>query len=207
MRARLAIAYSQQNIEWREVLLKAKPDALINISPKATVPVLQLESGQVIDESFDIMLWALDKSDPHQWLGHDLNTRNEIHTLIQENDFHFKPNLDRYKYSVRFPEKTPEEHRKAGEEFLAALEHRLTLSSYLVGEKITLADAAIFPFIRQFVGVDSKWFEGAPYPRLREWLQSWLTSTLFQSVMIKHTPWKSGDAPIEFPAPDVNHSP
>lgn len=206
MRARLAIAYSQQRIEWREVILKAKPDALIKISPKATVPVLHLQNGQVIDESFDIMLWGLNKNDPDLWLGNDPNTRNQINALIQENDFLFKPNLDRYKYSVRFPEKTPEEHRKSGEEFLAALEHRLTTSSYLVGDAITLADAAIFPFIRQFVGVDPSWFEDAPYPKLRVWLQTWLTSALFQSVMIKHAPWHSGDTPIEFPSPHTNHA-
>ena len=199
MRARLAIAYSQQRIEWREVLLKAKPDELIQISPKATVPVLHLENGQVIDESLDIMFWALNKNDPDLWIGNDPNARNQINTLIQENDFLFKPNLDRYKYSVRFPEKTPTEHRKVGEQFLAGLEQRLTLTPYLIGEQITLADTAIFPFIRQFVGVDPKWFQDAPYPKLRAWLQQWLDSALFQTVMKKHAPWNNGDIPIVFP--------
>ncbi len=199
IRARLAITRSGQAIVWREVLLKEKPEELLRLSPKATVPVLQLVDGRVIDESREIMLWALEQSDPENWLDENINKRNEINALIHENDFHFKPNLDRYKYAVRYPELTAEEYRNLGERFLAHLEQRLTLTPYLVGESKTLADAAIFPFIRQFSGVDTEWFQDAPYPKLRFWLQQWTESELFLYVMPKHAQWRKGDTPIVFP--------
>ena len=199
IRARLAIAYSGQAIVWREVLLKEKPTELLRLSPKATVPVLQLVDGRVIDESREIMLWALEQSDPEKWLDENINKLNQINELIQENDFHFKPSLDRYKYSVRYPELTAVNYRNLGERFLEHLERRLTLSTYLAGERKTLADAAIFPFIRQFSGVDPEWFQDAPYPKLRYWLQQWVESELFQNVMPKHIQWKEGNTPIVFP--------
>ncbi|MFT5720746.1 MAG: glutathione S-transferase [Motiliproteus sp.] len=198
IRARLAIAYSGQAIVWREVLLKDKPAELVRLSPKATVPVLQLVDGRVIDESRDIMLWALGKSDPEEWLDEEPETLTLINELIQENDLDFKPRLDRYKYADRYPEFTALEYRQQGERFLGQLERRLTQTRYLAGARKTLADAAIFPFIRQFAGVDPEWFQAAPYPRVRNWLQHWLASTLFQEVMPKHAPWKEGDRPLVF---------
>lgn len=200
IRARLAIAYSGQAVVWREVLLKEKPTELLRLSPKATVPVLQLVDGRVIDESLEIMLWALEQSDPEKWLDENRNKLSHINELIQKNDFHFKPNLDRYKYSVRYPESTVINYRNLGERFLEHLERRLTLTTYLVGERKTLADTAIFPFIRQFSGVDPEWFQDAPYPKLRYWLQQWVESELFQHVMPKYAQWKEGNTPIVFPA-------
>ena len=200
IRARLAIAYSGQAVVWREVLLKEKPTELLRLSPKATVPVLQLVDGRVIDESLEIMLWALEQSDPEKWLDENRNKLSHINELIQKNDFHFKPNLDRYKYSVRYPESTVKNYRNLGERFLEHLERRLTLTTYLVGERKTLADTAIFPFIRQFSGVDPEWFQDAPYPKLRYWLQQWVESELFQHVMPKYAQWKEGNTPIVFPA-------
>ncbi|MEH6472970.1 MAG: glutathione S-transferase [Halopseudomonas sp.] len=199
IRARLAIAYSGQAIVWREVLLKEKPTELLRLSPKATVPVLQLVDGRVIDESREIMLWALEQSDPEKWLDENINKQNQINELIQENDFRFKPRLDRYKYAVRYPELTAVDYRNLGERFLEHLERRLTLTTFLVGERKTLADAAIFPFIRQFSGVDPEWFQDAPYPKLRYWLQQWVESELFQNVMPKYDQWKEGSSPIVFP--------
>ena len=205
IRARLAIASSGCEIVWREVVLRAKPDSLLRVSPKATVPVLQLESGQVIEESWEIMIWALEHNDPDNWLdaNHNTNTKttiqNQINALILENDVHFKPSLDRYKYADRYPEKSVVEYRAEGERFLELLEQRLKLNLYLAADHCTLADAAIFPFIRQFAGVDPAWFEQASYPRLRSWLQQWLDSKLFQSVMAKLPPWQEGDTPLVFP--------
>ena len=200
IRARLAIACSGQSVVWREVALKEKPDSLLKISPKATVPVLQLETGQVIEESWEIMLWALNQNDPEHWLDPDSSIQHQINGLILENDVHFKPCLDRYKYADRYPEKPAEAYRSEGEIFLALLEQRLKLTTYLAGERLTLADAAIFPFIRQFAGVDPVWFERASYPRLQLWLQQWLDSDLFQSTMVKYSPWQDGDDPVVFPA-------
>ncbi len=200
IRARLAIAYSGQAVVWREVLLKEKPAELFTLSPKATVPVLQLVDGSVIDESREIMRWALEQRDPDKWLDENIKKQNDINELVQENDLHFKPSLDRYKYSVRYPALSAVDYRNRGERFLEHLERRLTRSAYLAGERKTFADAAIFPFIRQFSGVDPEWFQDAPYPKLRDWLQQWVESELFQHVMPKYAQWKEGDTPIVFPA-------
>ncbi|MFT6917287.1 MAG: glutathione S-transferase [Motiliproteus sp.] len=199
IRARLAIAYSGQAIVWREVLLKEKPAELLRLSPKATVPVLQLVDGRIIDESLDIMRWALALGDQKGWLAKEPDRQALILALIQENDIQFKPSLDRYKYADRNPEFSAEEYRQQGEQFLAHLERRLTQTPYLAGATKTLADAAIFPFIRQFASVDPEWFQEAPYPRVRGWLQRWLASELFQEVMPKHPPWREGDEPRVFP--------
>ncbi|WP_299181380.1 glutathione S-transferase [uncultured Neptuniibacter sp.] len=197
IRARLALAYSRQTLIWREVVLKDKPAAMLEISPKATVPVLQLPQGEVIDESFDIMQWALQQSDPDNWL--DQTNRPEIIALIAENDLEFKPHLDKYKYADRFPEESMTTYRARAELFLTSLEQRLEQHPFLLGDKITLADAAIVPFIRQFAGVDAQWFQHAPYPCLRRWLEAWLNNELFLSVMKKYPQWKEGDRPLLFP--------
>ncbi|MCW8945504.1 MAG: glutathione S-transferase [Sedimenticola sp.] len=193
IRARLAIAYSGQKTILREILLKDKPAAFTNSSPKATVPVLQLVSGDVIDESMDIMFWALKQNDPAHWLPATTNEQRQIDQLIKENDLQFKPRLDRYKYASGHPEMTEQEHRIAAEPFLLHLEKLLCRHRFLIAERTTLADAAIFPFIRQFAGVERQWFQDAPYPKLRAWLQDWLGSPLFQSVMVKYSPWKEDD--------------
>ncbi len=199
IRARLAIAYSGQSVELREILLKDKPEAFLKLVAKATVPVLLLADGHIIDESWDIMLWALEQNDPANWLDHRLIIANDMSQLVEENDNQFKPNLDRYKYAPRYPEQTESEYRILGERFLQKLERHLELTPNLVGERLTLEDAAIFPFIRQFAGVDPKWFQSAAYPNLRLWLQHWLDSELFKSVMQKYAPWHEGDNAIIFP--------
>ena len=184
MRARMALKYAGVEVEIREISLRDKPKQMITLSPKATVPVLVLLDGRVIDESLDIMNWALSQQDKDGWQQIDLNAAK---TLIGENDGSFKQSLDAYKYAERHPEKTPEEHRQDGEVYLAKLENMLLAhGDGLFGRLPTIADIAIFPFIRQFKGVDSQWFEASPYQKLNIWLNSLITSELFISIMKKH---------------------
>lgn len=181
MRARLAIKKAGIAVEICEISLRDKPESMLAISSKGTVPVLQLDNHLVIDESLDIMCWALQQHDPDHWLK---DIEGSL-ALIKMNDSQFKVCLDAYKYPERYPQKTQIEHRLAGEEFLAELERRLQLSHYLTANQVNLADMAIFPFIRQFAAVDSAWFSIAPYPKLRDWLNHLVNSTLFLSIMKK----------------------
>ncbi|MFZ3086816.1 MAG: glutathione S-transferase [Methylotenera sp.] len=182
MRARMALRYAGVAVDIREISLKDKPAHMLQVSPKGTVPVLVLPSGQVIDESLEIMIWALQQQDDDGWLEADnLQTQQ----LIAENDGRFKQNLDQYKYAIRFPEHTVEYYRTQGEEFLTKLERRLYQTGFLIGDTISLADIAIFPFIRQFAAVDNAWFESTDYSKLKLWLKHMLESALFQSVMEK----------------------
>lgn len=195
IRARLAIKASGIAVELREVVLAEKPDELLYISPKATVPVLQLTDGKVIDESVDIMQWALQKNDPQYFLSADVN---EINNLIGINDNDFKQNLDRYKYADRFPEHSCEYYREQCEGFLQQLEYRLSNSLYLISNEISMADIAIFPFIRQFAFVDKRWFDESEYKKLNEWLTKMLESELFNEVMIKYPQWQPGVEDVVF---------
>lgn len=197
IRARMAIACAGLQVELREVVLKDKPAEMLSVSPKGTVPVLVLPDGSVIDESCDIMLWALRYSDPNGWLNQPAIATAE--QLIKENDFSFKQDLDRYKYADRYPELTAEEYRARAEAFPGRLERCLTASRYLCGDRISLVDVALFPFIRQFAFVDKPWFDNRPYPKLQRWLNRFLESDLFAVVMKKRTPWKRGGAPTVFP--------
>ena len=182
MRARMALSYAGISVETREIALKNKPAHMLRVSPKGTVPVLVLADGQVIDQSLDIMNWALRQSDVDGWLSADAVQSQQ---LIAENDGAFKQNLDRYKYAIRFPEQPAEYYRSAGEQFLAKLELQLQSADFLFGDSATLADIAIFPFIRQFAAVDHDWFEAADYTKLKSWLQRLVTSALFERVMAK----------------------
>ena len=185
IRARLAIAYAGIPVEIREVALKNKPEHMLAISPKGTVPVLQLTDGTVLEESLDIMYWALAKHDPEHWQAFS----NAADRLIQWNDGDFKYYLDRYKYADRYPEFSQEHYRQLAEAFVAELESRLQHSPYLCGMHFSLADAAIFPFIRQFANVDSFWFKSSAYCALNSWLNALLTTELFGSVMPNYLPW------------------
>lgn len=183
MRARMALSYAGIPVEIREISLKDKPAHMLQVSPKGTVPVLVLSGGQVIDQSLEIMQWALQQRDTDGWLSVDPQ-----HTalLITENDGSFKQNLDRYKYAIRFPEHSAENYRQQGELFLAKLELHLQQNPFLLGNAISLADIAIFPFIRQFAAVDNRWFESTDYIKLRSWLQHLVESELFTRVMVKY---------------------
>ncbi|MES2531323.1 MAG: glutathione S-transferase N-terminal domain-containing protein, partial [Pseudomonadota bacterium] len=155
MRARLALLASGQRCELREVVLRDKPAALIAVSPKATVPVLVTAEGTVIEQSLDIMLWALRRSDPSGWLQPGDASLDEMLSLVAQCDTHFKPELDRYKYPGRYADTDPLMHREAGAVFLRRLDARLTQWRFLAGPAEALADAAIAPFVRQFAMVDA----------------------------------------------------
>ncbi|WP_285426027.1 glutathione S-transferase [Pseudomonas sp. efr-133-TYG-103a] len=185
MRARMAVGYAGCEVELVEVSLKAKPAQMLERSPKGTVPVLVLHD-RVLEQSLDIMHWALAANDPSDWLlANDPGARQLIAELIDENDNSFKADLDRYKYAVRYPEFTQEEYRQRGEAFLRRLESLLASRDYLVAAHLSLADVALAPFVRQFCFVDPDWFWQSPYPRLQAWLQRFLASELFINAMHK----------------------
>ncbi len=179
MRARMALKLAGIDVEIREISLRDKPAHMLQVSPKATVPVLVLQDGTVIEQSLDIMHWALQQ---HALCA---NASASADTLILENDTAFKKALDAYKYPERYPSKTQIQHRADGEVFLQKLENLLLENVYLFSTTPSLADIAIFPFVRQFAAVDSAWFEAASYPKLQLWLSRLIESELFISVMEK----------------------
>ncbi|MFJ3005974.1 glutathione S-transferase [Pseudomonas fluorescens] len=181
MRARMALRYSGVPVEIVEVSLKAKPAEMLAISPKGTVPVLDAE-GRVIDESLEIMRWALAHNDPDNWL---LGGDSRIAELIEANDQAFKLHLNRYKYAERYPEQPMEVYRAEGALFLQRLDRLLEGRDYLLSDQPCLADIALLPFVRQFAHVDREWFAQTPYVRLQAWLQGFLESELFTAIMKK----------------------
>ena len=202
MRARLGILFAELQVELREITLKNKPPQMLAISPKGTVPVLQLLDGTVIEESREIMIWALAQQDP-QGLLHDA-ALHESNVLIDKNDNEFKHWLDRYKYADRHLEMTQTEYRQKGEVFLQLLEELLTKNPYLLGKGITLADIGIMPFVRQFAHVNRDVFYNLPYPNLQRWLQDWLQHPLFLQAMAKFEPWQDGDEVVVFPLSSIS---
>lgn len=185
IRARLAIKVSGVDVDMFEVSLRNKPQAMLDCSPKGTVPVLKLPHGAPLEQSLDIMHWALRQHDPEQWLSPDPAVQQQVQELIQQNDGPFKGHLDRYKYAERFPEHPASYYRAQGAAVLAQLDARIALHGFLCGEKPGLADMAIFPFVRQFAHVDKEWFHASQYKHLRGWLDLLLESSLFNSVMQK----------------------
>ena len=190
MRARLALYYAGQTVELREVVLKDKPEQMLAASSKGTVPVL-VDHNAVIDESLDIMRWALSRSDPHQWLTSNCGDLNED-ALIKEHDQEFKPLLDRYKYFDRHPEKSQEEHLQSAIPFLQDLETRIKRDGdgkFLIRSQMSVQDMAIFPFIRQFANSDIGRFSQLELPYLQRWLQACLAMPLFTNIMAKYDQW------------------
>jgi len=196
IRARMALAYAEITYELREVSLKNKPKEMLKISPKGTTPVMQIfdasQNFMVLEESLDIMRWALQQNDPLNWRNlsdDDLAISNQ---LITTNDREFKQALDRYKYANRFPERSPEFYRQQAEEFLKVLERKLCDNSqFLIGDRQTLVDVAIFPFVRQFAYVDVEWFNSSSYLNLQRWLKWHESSALFELAMQKFPVWES----------------
>ncbi|CAI8908316.1 hypothetical protein PS893_00797 [Pseudomonas fluorescens] len=185
MRARMALRYSGVAVDIVEVSLKAKPAEMLALSGKGTVPVLSVD-GRVIDESLDIMRWALAQNDPQDWLlKDDPVAAEQIAPLIEQNDQVFKVHLNRYKYAERYPEQPMEVYRSEGEVFLRRLDQLLEGRDYLLADHPSLADVALMPFVRQFAHVDREWFGQTPYLRLQAWLQRLLESDLFTSIMKK----------------------
>jgi len=202
MRARMGLACAGIEFEIREVVLRHKPDALLAASAKGTVPVLLLQEATpaetVLDESLDILLWALAQSDPLGWLAFPAQQRAEMASLVTYNDEVFKAHLDHYKYADRYPAQSALHYRQQGEVFLRQLDERLYDQAWLFGTQCSYADIAVLPFIRQFANVDAKWFAEAPYVHLRNWLQGLLNSRLFLSIMAKYPAWQPGDEPLVF---------
>lgn len=195
IRARMAICAAGVPVQLREVLLKDKPAALIEASAKATVPVLVLADGRVIDESLAVIDWALQQHDPEGWA----DTTAETEALISQCDGSFKGWLDQYKYADRYPGQSPGYYREQAEVFIAGLEQRLAQQQYLGGATATRADVAVFPFVRQFAGVDPGWWQGAAYPEVRRWVGDWLASQAFTQVMAKYPPWQPEGPGVLFP--------
>lgn len=198
MRARLGILFAELQVELREIVLRNKPAPMLAISPKGTVPVLQLVDGTVIEESREIMLWALAQQDLHGLL--DAEVLAQANALIEQNDNEFKQWLDRYKYADRHPEMSQLEYRQRGEVFLQTLEDFLACNQFLLGNTASVADIGIMPFVRQFAHVDRDVFYRLPYPNLQRWLDYWLQHPFFVQAMIKFQPWQEGDAVVVFPA-------
>ena len=179
-RARLALLYSQQPVLVKEIDINNKPKIMTALENEQACVVLQLSNTNVLDESLDIMIWALEQSDPDGWLTPKLT---EMLNLIDENDFNFKPNSDKYRKNIKQPIGTY--YRDKAEDFLFTLESKLLASPYLFGNKISLADIAIFPFIQEFAAIDPTYFEHSPYPHLQKWLDDFIASPLFALIQKK----------------------
>lgn len=203
MRARLGLLAAGQTVELREVALKTKPQELLILSPKATVPVLDISGADPIEQSLEIMLWALGKNDPQNLLQPTNSNLDAMLHLIQRNDGSFKTHLDRYKYPNRYEPAGSIDHRAKGLEFLIELSGLLTNQPFLFGSAPSLADLAIFPFVRQFAGVGRDWFEQSAPQNVHDWLAYWLAADAFAITMHKYTPWQAEDAIVLFPIPEI----
>lgn len=193
MRARLALQVSGAAYEHREVVLKNKPAHMLSLSPKGTVPVLWLRSAAgdpVLEQSLDIMLWALRQNDPLGWLPKAEAAKSEATALIAHNDGPFKWQLDRYKYPNRSGLDSGTAAREEAALWLHTLDTRLRAEPFLAGEQFGLADAAIAPFVRQYAHTDLAWFAAQPWGPLAAWLAAFEGSAQFEAIMQKHTPWQ-----------------
>ncbi len=198
MRARLALRSAGVEVELREVVLKDKAPAFLEASPSATVPCLVLCNGEAIDESLDIMIWSLERSDPERLLAPNDASLDEMLDLIRELDGDFKQSLDRYKYETRYSDADPIAERDRAARFLKRLDVMLTDSAWLFGDRPSLADFASLPFVRQFANVDRAWFDGEQWPNLTRWLEEFLASDRFKAVMTRYAKWKAGDTATVF---------
>jgi glutathione S-transferase len=191
MRARMALAISGVEYEHREIALRQKPQAMLEASPKGTVPVFITHKENVIDESIAIMQYALSKNDPEHWLR-DCTCLTQNFIDIMDGDFKF--HLDRYKYASRYDETAKRgdvdlTHRAAALENLTNWETALESKPYLLDDEVSLADIATFPFIRQFAATEPEWWAGKPLPKTADWLSRLIESELFKSIMKKHPIW------------------
>ncbi|PHS18554.1 MAG: glutathione S-transferase [Kangiella sp.] len=204
MRARMGILLSEQVVHLRAIVLKNKPTEMLIASPKGTVPVLVIKneagsSSKVIDESLDVMLWALKQSDPTNLLySHQPEMLDEMLNLISLFDTEFKSNLENYKSAKRYHDTNKVEHRESCEVYINQLEQRLSQSQYLMGKSLSLVDYAILPFIRRFAKIERQWYLSSPYPKLQKWLKSHLESPLFSKVMRKYPLWLENHEEVMF---------
>lgn len=193
MRARLALKNAGITVELREIVLRNKPEAFLQTSPTATVPALRLHD-RVLDESLEVMIWAVGQSDPN----HLLDMPDDGWALIDRCDGPFKSALDHTKYEVRFPELDAKVERAKAAEFLTVLDQQLQGRANLFGERASIADLAILPFVRQFANIDRDWFDAQPWPDLIAWLNRFTDSDAFAQIMPKYALWVEGDAPLWF---------
>jgi glutathione S-transferase len=199
MRARIAIFKSKQIVLLRDLVLSNKPAEMIAVSPKGTVPVLVLANGTVIEESLEVMLWALQQTDPDDLLhGHKEGALAAMLSLIHEFDNDFKTSLEAYKCAKRYQEDNVAQCRVVCQQYIEQLEQRLTEHTFLMSDRESLADIALVPFIRQFARVERQWYLQSPYPMVRRWLNSYLQSPVFTKVMAKHPLWLDNQQDILF---------
>lgn len=205
MRARMGLYLAKIQVEQREIVFWDKPLPMLEASPKGTVPVLILQDGRVLEESLDILLWAFGQTDSQDWWPNDLSVQAEILEWIELNDTEFKVHLDRYKYADRSPEESAETYRKRGEVFLEKCELVLQQQAFLVSKHYaSLADIAIFPFVRQFANVDKQWWAEGHYPCLSHWLEHHLSEPYFSAVMKNRPVWQLEHQPLMLDEPGLN---
>ncbi|MCJ8295770.1 MAG: glutathione S-transferase [Colwellia sp.] len=199
MRARLAIFKAKQTVLLRDLVLSDKPIEMMAASPKGTVPVVVLKNGTVIEESLAVMLWALRETDPADLLhGQQDHLLSAMLLLITEFDNDFKTCLEAYKCAKRYQEDNVSQCRAACELYIQKLERALTKHSFLMSDKESLADIALMPFIRQFARIERQWYLQSPYPKVRQWLNSYLQSPVFTKVMAKHPLWVDNQQDVLF---------
>jgi glutathione S-transferase len=191
MRARIVLYYSKISHEHREVDLKNKPQDMLDVSTKGTVPILLLPNASVLDQSLDIMYWALSRNDPNNWLPTSSATRKIANSVIEENDTIFKSSLDRYKYPDRYNSENISSNDDKNQclKFMEKIESKIEGKNFILSDRISMVDIAIFPFIRQFSLVDETWFHSLPYTLVKKWLLALCESNLFNSVMNKFESW------------------
>jgi len=203
MRARLALLASGTVCELREVVLARKPAELLQASPKGTVPVLVLPDGTVLEQSLDIMLWALRSNDPTHWLPATDTDMDATLALIARCDGDFKGHLDRYKYPNRYALPDGLAHRSLGSQYLQTLNARLEIHAFLHGEHFGLADAAVTPFVRQFAHTDPAWFATQPWAGLQRWLAAFEASALYLRAMHRSPVWHPDQDRQQFPHAEI----
>lgn len=190
MRARIGILLAKQPVMLRDIIMKNIPAEMIAVSPKATVPVLVLADSTVIDESLDIMLWALQQSDPSNLLVKEsTDALPTMLNLIHHNDNEFVESLEKYKVAARYHDIAEVFYRNQCEIFITDLEERLATNEFLMGDKPCLADYALLPFVRQFSRVDRKWYLHSPYSNIQRWLNTHYQNPLFSKAMKKYPQW------------------
>lgn len=204
MRARLAMLASGQEVELREVVLRDKAPEFLAASPSATVPCLVLDEDRVLDESLDIMLWALERGDPDRWMSPEEDDLGAMLALISEIDGPFKTHLDRYKYDTRYADADRESERTLAAGYLVRLDGMLAGTGWLFGTRPSLADFAILPFVRQFANADRAWFDAQDWADLKNWLERFEGSERFAAIMPKYAKWQAGDEPLVFGAGGAN---
>ena len=200
MRARMGICLAQQPVNLRPIVLKNKPAEMLIASPKGEVPVLVINHNNIIDESLDIMIWALKNNDPNNLLyTHQPDTFQSMISIINKHDDQFTKLLSQYKVSKRYHKLSEQNDRERCEKYVYWLEQQLTQHNFIMGKHPSIVDYAVLPFIRQFAKVDRKWYRQSPYPNLRNWLNHHLQSNVFSKAMVKHPLWLDTLKDISFP--------